>query len=351
MLKLRKKSGHNYFKLPNLNKISKPVRTSCLIYEPFRVSEHLLGKGSYGHVLIACKENSLNITNIENCKYVAKIVTFNFSRYESNYVFNLFFAESIITKFAGDKGFGIPVKGYSLCDPKPDFLRPSFSSLFKNEDEDEDDDQNIKGVVVMDRYDNDLETDQSHMSFEDFQSLFEKIKIMHSYGILHRDLFTRNIMYKITNGKKDIRIIDFGLSIPLEKEIPGIFKAIDYLRLISGIENLEIKRKCKNHLYSTLGKSDVDTAIDWITRHSYTCLSEYNLLKLIPEQIILNYGPATVDLLVWSSKCNKDLDNDIVDKTNQRVRSTIYSKSKSKSKTSSKSKLNYSKIKQLFYGK
>jgi serine/threonine protein kinase len=44
------------------------------------------------------------------------------------------------------------------------------------------------------------------------QKLSNAIYYLHSYGIVHRDLKPENILMSETNGKVDIKLLDFGLS-------------------------------------------------------------------------------------------------------------------------------------------
>ncbi len=283
---------HGFFHLPDLNNIPRTIRKSCETTKHYQVSDHLLGEGTYGRVLSTC--------NDKVCDFVAKILTFDFSRYEEHYVYNLFFAESSISKFAGEKKFGIPVHDYFLCD------------------------NGEKGVVIMDKFDGDLESIRFSLTYEDYKQLFDKIQIMHSYGILHRDLFLKNVMFrKLSGGTKDIRIIDFGLSIPFEKSIPGPFRAVDFLNILSDIPDKSLRKKCLMYVDKLIGKKNMEIAQLWEDTHINSCSSEYNLLKYLPDHLFIQYGPATVDLLVWSVRCNRELDKDIINKTNEKMKSVF----------------------------
>lgn len=291
------KPRHDFFKLPDLNKISRRSRDSCYTTDHYDVTDHLLGEGSYGKVFSACGK--------ELCNYVAKILSFDFERYDEHYVYNLFFAESSITKFAGEKGFGIPVHDYFLCDDAK------------------------KGVVIMDRFEKDLESIHDELTYNDYKQLFDKVQLMHSYGILHRDLFLKNTMYRtLNNGALDIRIIDFGLSIPFEKSIPGPFRAVDFFNLLSDIDDTELKEKCTLYVDKLVGKENMKIARLWQDTHYNKCSSEYSLLRHLPERLFVQYGPATVDLLVWSVRCSKARDKDIIKKTNQKTDRILRKRSK-----------------------
>jgi len=299
-----------YFHLPNLSKIPRVIRESCQTYEHYRLTDHVLGRGSYGKVVSTCEQDKCD-------KDVAKIVKFDFSQGSPHYVFNVFYAESIITQFAGEHGFGIPVKAYYLCKEEEEKKVISQSENVVTQE------MVTKGVVIMERFDGDLEDIQNQLTFEDFKQLFAKVKIMHSYGILHRDLFLRNVMYKnLNHGQKDFQIIDFGLSIPMGKEIPGQFRAIDYLNLISDV-GPELKEQCKNYIYTLIDSKYVQDAELWLSEHYNKCTSEYRLLPLLPIKLIENYGPLLVNLLVWSVRCSPQLDQDIINRSHARVKKVL----------------------------
>lgn len=287
---------HLYFKLNKLKHVPRVVHPSCETYQEFRVDSHILGEGSYGKVMQACKNDT--------CTDVAKIIAFDFERFPELYRYNVFFAECMITKFAGEKQFGIPVKTFFLCD------------------------EGKKGVIIMDRYRRDLLSIENELTWDEMKQLLDKVRKMHSYGILHRDLFLKNTMYKrdADTGSRDIRIIDFGMSIPFEKEIPKIFRALDYVNLLSDLSIPSLKQQCRTYVESYLGKKEMDQADQWINTHYTTCQSEYSLLKHIPLSWIELVGPATVDTMVWSVKCDPKLDEDIVKKTKEKVEAVLSSK-------------------------
>lgn len=313
-----------FFILPDLNLIPRKIHQTCFIYKTFHVRDHLLGEGSYGKVFLACKDSI--------CEKVAKIITFDFNRYPSHYVFNMFFGEALITKFAGDYGFGIPVEGYTLCRKVTTSHKRSARDTSEEENDDDDmetDDprvknfKNVQGLIIMDRFDNDLYNAPFDITFEMMQRVFDLVRIMHGYGILHRDLFLRNIMYKESDDHSslvDLRIIDFGLSIAFGQPIPAEFQAIDYLNVVKHLRDKQLKSQCIDYILTIIGEEAMSKAIGWRDNHQKTCGSEYSLLEFLPPSVIANYGPATVDLMVWSVKCDADLDEDIVGLVKSRVR-------------------------------
>ena len=334
-------SNPKYFELPNLSKIPLYIHTSCKKFKEYQIVNHILGSGSYGHVLIAC-ENS-------NCAYVAKKIQFDFSRYpDKRFMYNMFFAESIIAKFAGEHGFGIPIKSYFICqsdnntpnntinntldntinntsnntinNTPNNTINNTLNNTLNNTPNNKPEPQ-INGIIIMDKFQYNIEHIQQDLNYHDFIKIFELVHIMHSYGLLHRDLFLKNVMYKINSDQtKVFKIIDFGLTIPFEDEIPIIFRLIDFLNLISEITNQDIKSQCQEYLVNMFGLENVLKAKEWLNTHKDNCYSEYELLNILPEKVIKNYGPGTVDLLVWSIRCNSQNNKKIFLQTKQKIK-------------------------------
>ena len=226
-------SADGFFRLPDLSKVPRHVASSCFVYGRYRLQNHILGTGSYGKVMIACEGSE--------CKKVGKIIKFDFSRYPVKYVYNLFFAECLMTQFAGVHEFGIPVHSYTLCWDTSQKTTDSSDNPSDNSSSSKKHDSNstpIKGLIIMDKFDGDLNSINAKLNMDIMQQVFQKIKIMHNYGIFHRDLFLRNVMYKSTGDSISVRIIDFGLAIPLGQAIPSPFQAIDYLNVIKHIDNI-----------------------------------------------------------------------------------------------------------------
>ena len=288
----KQKSTTKYFKLNGLKNVSRTIQPSCESFEQYRVDPHVLGEGSYGKVMPACDG--------QVCTDVAKIISFDTTRFTEKYRFNVFLVECAITQFAGEKGFGIPVKKYYLCD------------------------EGQKGVIIMERFKRDLMEVRNELTWEDMKQLLDKVRQMHSYGILHRDLFLKNTMYRRdAQGRRDIRIIDFGMSIAFEKQIPDVFCAIDYMNLLSDLPNEELRKQCLEYIGTYLNLKYLTQADEWIKTHYTTCQSEYSLLKHIPLHWIELIGPATIDTMVWSVRCDPKLDQDIIHKTEDRVEKVL----------------------------
>ena len=296
----------NYFILPDIDTWTHEKLGQCEITDPWRITDHVLGQGSYGRVVVTCKN--------EDCEFVAKQVTFDFSRYAKEYVFNIFFAECLISQFAGQRGFGIPLEKFFLCASEQQ--TSWFGPVERLE----------KGIIIMQRYEKDLESIKHDLDWGDMKQLLDKVTQMHNCGILHRDLFLKNTMYRLNDdGKKDIRIIDYGLSISFEQQIPRAQRAIDYLNLISSLKTssptrVSLYSTCYKYIEKCIGKKAVKLANRWLHGHYETCGSEHSLIRHLPTKWIRIMGPASVDTMVWSVRCSREQDINIVDKTNARVR-------------------------------
>jgi serine/threonine protein kinase len=295
----------NYFILPDIDLWTHDNIISCDITDPWRITDHVLGQGSYGRVVTACQN--------EDCDFIAKQISFDFSRYPEEYVYNLFFAECLITQFAGREGFGIPVDKFFLCvsEHQNGWFGPT--------------DRTQKGIMIMQKYDKDLETIKHDLNWDDMKQLLDKVTQMHRSGILHRDLFLKNTMCRLyEDGKKDIRIIDYGLSVAFEQPIPRAHRAIDYLNLISSLKTssptrVSLYSVCYRYIEHCIGRKAVKLATKWLNDHYDTCGSEHSLIRHLPVKWIRIMGPATVDTMVWSVRCSREQDTNIVNKTHSRI--------------------------------
>jgi len=282
-----------HFSLSELWQIPRKVQESCTVHDVFRISSEILGEGSYGKVQPACDGDS--------CRYVAKRVKLDSSRFPEPYLHNVFFAECAISQYAGRHGFGIPVHDFYLCD------------------------EGHTGMMIMDRFTRDLLDIADDLSWPDLKQLLAKVHTMHQCRILHRDLFLKNTMYRKnhSDGQREIRIIDFGMSLPFEHDIPAVFRAIDFINLLSDVPEGEPKEQCWMTVKKYVGTEALHKAQTWVDTHQSTCQSEFALLPHIPEKWIEWMGPATVDTLVWSVRCDEKLDRRVVHLTKERVKKVL----------------------------
>ena len=317
-MKSTNRRAKKYFILPDVSMIPRKMHESCDIFGKWRLTDTLLGRGSYGQVSVACDDKS-------DCQYVAKQIQFDFSRYDQHWVFNMFFAESFITQYAGSHGFGIPVHAFFLCDGQsssPD-VESGWFGFTSSVEETGDAPKIRRGVIIMKKYDGDLESIRDELTWADMKTLLDKVTVMHEAGILHRDLFLKNTMYKNVDGGREIQIIDFGLSIAFERSIPKPLRAIDYINLISDIPNESLKGQCHKYIAEIIGSAPVKTGSKWLLEHFDKCSSEYSLLRYLPIKWIQMMGPGTIDTMVWSVRCNQDLDQDIVRRTTGRIKNIL----------------------------
>jgi len=274
-----------YFRLPQLGNLSKKIQEDCYRVDSWEIkkSEKQLGEGSYGTVYQACQNST--------CSYVGKVIRFDF-RYDKKFVWNVFFAEAKITQYAGLKGFGIPVHKYYLCD------------------------EGKKGVIISDRFDGDL--DDLTLTEPQLMKVLRMIHKMHQHGILHRDLFPKNVMFKQSGEDLEFRIIDFGLSIAFNKSIPAILRGIDFINFIDSLSST-LKEVAEPYIIKVVGEKYYQEAKVWKTSHHDQCSSEYYLLKHLPVYLYKIYGPAVTDLLVWSVRCSPEHDQQITTTLEKRL--------------------------------
>lgn len=274
-----------------------PMRDTCDEYEEFTLqSEQVLNAGTYGRVHATCRRN--------DCTYAAKVVRFDRSRYDLKYIHRAFLAECLISQYAGTQDLGIPLQTFFLCD------------------------QGQTGVIIMDQYQGTILEIQDQLQWSDWKALLDKVNRLHEAGILHRDLFLKNTMYRRTQQGYDLRLIDFGMSIAFEhRHIPAALRAIDFLNLLSGIKDSTLRDRGRAYVATLVGRTAVREGSTLLASHATECGSEHKLLGVLPTKWIRLMGPATVDTMVWSVRCSPTQDQQIVAKTRSRVESVLSSQS------------------------
>lgn len=280
---------NQYYQLPDFN--TQPVHffQDCFHHNEFRVTEQVLGRGSYGEVRLSCEG--------QECVYAAKTIRLNFDRYHARFVYNVFLGEANIAQFAGDNGIGVPVHEFFFCN------------------------SGRQATMISDLFTGELDSINAELTEHDIDTVFDLTQKLHNFGILHRDLFLKNIMYKNNDdGSRTIRINDFGLSIAFGEEIPALLKSIDYLNVISSIDSSSLALYAENKAIDILGPEIYEQGRQWKHNHATDCSSEYYLYDHLPERLFEIYGPAAVDLLVWSVRCDKTHDKTILDKVATKVR-------------------------------
>jgi serine/threonine protein kinase len=150
-----------------------------------------VGEGSYGVSYLAC-----TVKNPE-CKYIVKKV--QFQRVNDLESFTI---ESELALRAGNRGYGVKVSNFFVCEDKQ------------------------VGVIIMEKAEA-LED----FTQEDIVPFSTRVDDMHKDGVLHQDLYYRNVM-RDQQGRPII--IDFGMAIPLNQELPEQLKAVEFAGFLLG---------------------------------------------------------------------------------------------------------------------
>lgn len=149
-----------------------------------------IGKGTYGYVKIACKQN--------NCDYVAKVLELGEDKteeheFESEINIMLYLQER-------DESISPKVEEAWVCEM----------------------DGNPYGIVVMEKMDGTISDliyeGKAGVILRDLPILISKIKKLNENGIIHGDLKSDNILYKrLSDGSYDYKISDYGFSTKFEE--------------------------------------------------------------------------------------------------------------------------------------
>jgi hypothetical protein len=166
-----------------------------------------LGKGTFGHTRELCDADS-------SCsEFVAKIVSFaeHLQTVSREHAARAFAMECEVSRFAGLREFGPYVYDTFTCDGN--------------------------GVIVMDRMEKRLDElllEPKQFPMDVLQRVADVVLLMHDNGVFHQDLHVGNIMI---NRKGDVRVIDYGLSIPMLRPVPVYHRACDMAILHYGYIN------------------------------------------------------------------------------------------------------------------
>lgn len=198
--------------------ISTPQVVSAKVFSKFY--HNLISQGTYGTVHSTCPPSE------KACPYVMKVISFE----KDSDRIEIFKNEAHISSAMGKHSVG-----------------PRVHKTYQSK---VDDDPSKKfGVIMMDRLDlsfkkfiRDIYPTLSPTLQEQFiDVLWQKIQRMHSQGIWHNDLLSRNIMIKeVQPNVYEPFIIDFGASYKWRKgSLPLILRLADGLSLIFGHPDLE----------------------------------------------------------------------------------------------------------------
>lgn len=154
--------------------------------------KHFIGKGTFGRTYQACLAGQPDI-----CPYVAKFVPLDTDQKRRN-----FLLESYIAVIAGQQKIGPETHGRFICrgrlvaEPDEKGSLPAVAEL-------------EYGVIISDAL-SEKYGDDRMLSMDSFNKLFEKVEKMHALGIVHGDLYTRNVLFGGGRQKNEAFIIDFG---------------------------------------------------------------------------------------------------------------------------------------------
>jgi len=165
----------------------------------FKLGPEELGAGTYGTVTEAC-------LSIEECDghrypYAVKIVELRTPQERVE-----FLLEAAIAKFASERGYGVPVIHSFICN------------------------QGNEGVLIMRRLQS---VRHSVLSLPQLMDFYDMVRRMHNDGILHCDLFLRNVL-RDPARKNRLYIADFGLAFVMHDAVPNPLRVTDLVGFIAG---------------------------------------------------------------------------------------------------------------------
>ena len=163
-----------------------------------------------------------------NCKYIIKTQEIFLDRDDG------YNREAYILKKLAGKGitpkmvdnwecyFKVKIPGFgssrTLSSVKKNFNSSDHRNIFNSD---------LVGYIVSEKWDGiyyDLVMTKDKKIYEDDLKKIIKIVLkMHSLGIVHNDLHSQNIVYRIRNGKRQFALIDFGTSYDITREPIGNF--------------------------------------------------------------------------------------------------------------------------------
>jgi len=164
----------------------------------------ILGFGSKGIVYRACDD-------VGRCGYVAKIEPL-----QGELDYKRWYVETVVTMHASKSGVAPRFLESGLCMTDGDRVR--------------------NGFFISERYDGSLEGEA--VAAPAAERMLVLIARMHEAGIYHQDLHLGNFVQR--DGGRDIRVIDFGMSIYFPEGVPARLRAHD---CVSWLDSLEGKNR------------------------------------------------------------------------------------------------------------
>ena len=191
------------------------IRKKCETnYYIKKVSNTIFDVGAYGTIAEVCLKS--------DCKYIVKMIPLSHEQ-----IYKTFLREALIAPMMAKEGVGPKIYDIFVC------LNAGYIIMEKW-------DSSIRNIIETNKFTED------HL--EDITKLIIK---MHKKGIIHNDLHTGNILYKIDDaGNYKFSITDYGLSLYFENKNdivpsefvhvngPNIFyPAFDYYRFNNALES------------------------------------------------------------------------------------------------------------------
>ena len=270
----------------------------------FTLGPEELGAGTYGTVTEAC-------LSIEECEgkqypYAVKIVELRSAQDRIE-----FLLEAAIAKFASERGYGVPVIQSFICN------------------------QGNEGILIMRRL---RSVRHSVLTVNQMVDFYEMVHRMHNDGILHCDLFLRNVLRGSPSDPNRLYIADFGLAFVMADAVPNPLRVTDLVGFLTGepqdfrngIQPASLAEQVyqiwrnmfQNDMAWLLGlkmriNRGVVTPAEYPTRVAYRGIDCVTYYSYILSNISLPYARKLSEKglyakTVWLNYCNND-DNEAVD--------------------------------------
>ena len=173
--------------------------------------------GAYGAIAEVCQKS--------DCKYIAKVI-----KLDNKNIYQTFLREALIAPMMAKHKIGPKILDIFIC-------------------------LNM-GYIIMEKWEGTIRNIHENITNENLNVISNLIVKMHKYGVIHNDLHTANILYRITkNNKYEFSITDYGLSLYFEnkndiipqKFLPNdkspniFFPAFDFYKLNNALESRQNK--------------------------------------------------------------------------------------------------------------
>lgn len=177
-------------------------------------SKSIFDIGAYGSISEVCLKS--------DCKYIVKLIPLSHQK-----IYKTFLREALIAPLMAKNGIGPKIYDIFVC------LNA--------------------GYIIMEKWDGSIRklTDNKLFTDKHLIKICDKISKMNDLGVIHGDLHTANVLFRIKNNKYEFCITDFGLSLYFEdknsiipknfipsSKLPNIFfPAFDFHRFSGALES------------------------------------------------------------------------------------------------------------------